>query len=598
VVIALLTGLASAGTLSGFVHSTDSSPLPGVEVYVINTGLQAARTTTDSNGDYSFGSLPDGNYRVWAIPLPGDTQVPRYFPSASSYCEGELLSISSTSTTADFVLPEGVTISGRIFDGEGLPIRDVRVRAETSSEATSRDCFTSDDGWFTVAGLEVEKQWRLQAAKSGFPVQWLGPTYDNAQSPEIDPTEQSDVGDWTLLDGIGVRGQLQGPDGPVTDATVRIYASRQLVQATSDIDGFYTAWGLPPGDITAWATAEGLATTYLPDSDRPTEHISETEENTLVDGVDILMPTEATFSIHLRGSAPRSQGDLSGLSVMLYNDTHTVGRAAVTDDEGTAWFEGLHGGGYEALIYAGNAGHPDDWARDEDGTIRVFELESHMENSTAEIHLPLAITLTGEVVDDDGRPIPGASVIVTPGPNDDTGTQEQEEAIFIESTDSRGEFALVGVPEGSWNIRSQVAPNCETDPGFVTTYWPTEVDPFMEESIELSLSNPVQSLRFVLARDDDHDQMGDRWERRYQLDTTSDDAHEDPDDDGLSNLIEFRLRTNPLTPEGYWEVTRTCGCSAGQPQTTWVWLPLLALAFLRRRDEEVPRTQALPVDRI
>jgi len=597
VVIVTLLGIAHAGTITGSIVGADTAPVINAEVYVINPALQAARTTTGEDGDYEFQSLPAGSYRVWAIPSIGDSHVSRYFPNAFEYCAGDLISVGSAPVTADFILPEGTALGGRIIDADGHPVQDVRVRAESNSGARSRDCHTDASGEFTVAGLEEGSQWRLQAAKSGFPVQWWGSTYDTIESPEVDPTNQADLGDWTLLDGVGIRGTLWGPYGPVADATVRVYGSRQLVQAVSDPDGVYTAWGLPPGEVTAWATADGFATTYLPDSDRPTETISATEENTLVDHVDIEMPSEATFVIALQGDAPLRDGNLSGLTVMLYNDSHTVGRAAVTDDAGMASFEGLHGGMYEALIYAGTAGHPDDWARLQDGSIQVFELESSVDNPPVEITLPLAITLTGEVMDDDGRPVPGAAVIVTPDTDQDTATPDSEDAIFVETTDSRGTFTMVGVPEGRWNIRSQVGPNCESDPGFITTYWPAEVDPSMEETVELSLDTPVQAFRFVLARDDDHDQMGDRWERRYGLNTSWDDAHDDPDDDGLSNLLEFRLRTNPLEPEGYWTVTRSCGCSANTNPAPWMWAPLFLVAALRRRDEEGRRTQVRLSDR-
>ena len=120
----------------------------------------------------------------------------------------------------------------------------------------------------------------------------------------------------------------------------------------------------------------------------------------------------------------------------------------------------------------------------------------------------------------------------------------------------------------------------------------------MATPLQVTLSAPVEALRFVLAADNDHDQMGDTWERRYDLDTDRNDADEDPDKDGLSNLVEFRLRTNPLSPEGYWEVTQTCGCTTTRGASGLVWIPVLMILLHRRRAEAEPRTQVHHAGRI
>jgi hypothetical protein len=50
--------------------------------------------------------------------------------------------------------------------------------------------------------------------------------------------------------------------------------------------------------------------------------------------------------------------------------------------------------------------------------------------------------------------------------------------------------------------------------------------------------------------DDDNDQMPDAWEIQYGLDPFLDDAAEDADLDGISNLNEFLADTDPIVPKG------------------------------------------------
>ena len=184
----------------------------------------------------------------------------------------------------------------------------------------------------------------------------------------------------------------------------------------------------------------------------------------------------------------------------------------------------------------------------------------------------------------------------TAGHPDRIGLLAQEDALFVETTDAQGEYSLVGIPEGDWEVRAQLSPNCTEDPGFVPTYWPAEEDPSMAEALSLTMLRPIEVVDFVLARDDDHDQMADRWERRYGLDTDHDDAYEDPDEDGFNNLMEFRMRTDPHAPEGYWVVSRQCGCAALDAPQTWAWIGPLLFAFSRRRASREPHTQAHRAD--
>jgi hypothetical protein len=586
------------GTISGTIRGEAGGGIADADVYAINSQLAAARVQSDTAGGYSFDGLPAGWYRVWVLPPEGNEHVSRHHPAAAEFCDGALVGLHADSavTDIDLNLPLGVSIEGRILAQDGQGVIDVRIRADSPTGSVSRIAHSDADGRFRVTGLEPGSTWQLQAAVSGTPIQWMGPSYSKDEADLIDPSSEAVTPDWTLLEGVGISGHAYGPDGPVPDAKVRIYGSSQLVQATTDLDGLFEVTGLPPGDVTAWAAAPGLATTYFPDHDRPTETLSADTEGMWIDGLDLDLPAEATVSLQLEGAAPRTAGDLSGLSIVLYNDSQSVGRAAQTDAGGMAHFEALHGGTYTAFVYASAAGHPDDWIRQPSGAIWALTLEGEIDNGTHNLSLAEALTVEGHVMDEDGRPVTGVNIILTEPDSTDTG-QTHEGQFFMGTSDAEGRFEVVGVPGGDWTVRAQTSPLCPSDPGYVAVFWPDAVDPVMAEVLEIEPSIHVNQIVFVLPRDDDHDMMGDRWERRYDLDLDRNDAAEDPDQDGLNNLTEYRWRTDPRTADGVWVTEQHCGCSSASQQTGALWMVLM-LGALRRRGGAAPHRQARHAYRI
>jgi hypothetical protein len=388
---------------------------------------------------------------------------------------------------------------------------------------------------------------------------------------------------WLLRDGIGVAGEVNGPDGPINGATVRIFSTSQIVQTVTDSDGTFMTTGLPPGDVIAWTSAEGVATTYWPTHDRPQDAITTTEDGEWIDNLNFNLPTESRIYIQLNGDAPRKDGDLSNLAVVLYNDDQTVGRSGQSDEDGLVEFRGLHGGIYTAFAYASEAGHPDDWLRASDGSIMAFAVEAEASSDIINVSLPPSITVEGLVKDDDGTPISDASVVFS--------RTDSDGAFAVGTSDQHGRFEIVGLPEAEWIIVAQSSQRCPSDPGHVITYWPNSADPYMAHEYSTAVGTSMRSIEIVLPKDGDHDAMSDRWERRYNLDLFRDDSAEDPDNDGANNLMEFRLRTNPRVPDGEWLIKKGCACSGAAHHSTSFWLAALLILF-SRRDAVQQRKQA------
>jgi hypothetical protein len=582
---------AHAGAIEGWIVDTDGRPVADCDVTAINPRLEAVRTTTDAAGGYAFPDLPPGHYRLWAMPPQGDNRLARYHPDARTYCDGAAISIvgDHSDAAADFRLPLGAHATGTIVDLDGIPVHSAGVTAVPADQpAATRYGSTDSDGAFSIAGLDVADdgaaQWTIRVAVSGWPVQWLGPTYEQEDAAVFDvgPTGATDVGNHALLDGIFVAGTVADPDGPVPGATVRVYSNSQLVQTTTDDLGRYEASGLPPGDVLPWASAEGRGVTYFPDADRPVSAVAVPDEGAFLDDADLDMPFEAAF--HGRVVTAHRHVDLTQIAVLLYNDTHTVGRGALADADGRFFIDQLHGGEYHIFVYAADAGFADAWVRDADGGYQLFSVDDETIMPSVDIPLRPAVRVEGTVVDENGVPVANTAVILTDAVA--TGPAEQAETAHIAQTDGEGYYRVAGLPPGQWDIRALVDPICPGDPGYVPVYWPQQVDPLLWEPIELREGDPTFIARFDLPRDDDYDQMSDRWERRYDLDTTRNDSLGDPDQDGIANLDEYRQGRDPRSPDGDWFTVRRCACATGMPGSGSAVLIVAISALFRRRQSD------------
>jgi hypothetical protein len=589
VIPAWLISLASpalAGSIAGAVLDDGGDPVAGATIAAINPWFSATRTTTGIDGSYRLTGLAAGEYRVAAVPTAGDPRLVRYHPSDRSYCDGLSVRLyeDTARTGVDLTLPRGASIQGQLLDLDGLPLDGAGVTAVPVGDIPAqRTATTDEEGWFHIRGLDVadggDKEWRIKAAVSGWPVQWLGQQYDEADGTifTVGKRGTTQIGGHALLDGILVSGQVSDAEGPVPDATVRVYSSGQLIQSTTDSLGRYSVVGLPPGEVIPWAAAEGRGVTYLPDHDRPMEALL-VDEGELAEDGDIQMPGEARFSVQL--TAP-IQADFSEISILLYNDTHTVGRGATADAEGQVTIDQLHGGSYHLFVYAADAGLADTWIRDADGGLVVFTVDDETFMPPVEVALTRSVRIEGEVIDEEGLPVANAAVLASPPDDSELSVSDNS---FFTHTDGTGRFTLAGLPTGSWQVRTYVDPRCPSDSGYVPIFWPQRVNPSQWESVDLSPDDNPYSIRFELPQDDDHDQMGDRWEQRHRLDTTTDDSAGDPDNDGLSNLEEYRTGRDPHVRNGTWVTVNRCGCaSAPGPRLPWL-VPLLFL-ILRRRDD-------------
>ncbi len=577
-----------AATLSGTVRDADGAPLARATVQVWNQALDSQQITAESDGSFTIADLPPAIYRLRATPARTDNRAPRFLPDERDFCSSVAVTLTDESATElglDFTLPEGATVSGRLLDPDGAPVEGLTVwviGAEEENSGWGRPALSDAAGDFVAVGLDAPASgpglWAVGVVGEGWPTQYGFGTYDTdlAERFEIPALSDQDLGDWELLPGIVVRGTATGPDGPLADADVHVYANSQIRTVQTEADGSYEADGLPAGDVLPWVSAEGHGLTYFPNVDRPTSFLPDPGEGNTLEGADLVAPFEATLPLRVVDAATGLP--LAEVQVLLYNDTHTVGRGDRTDESGLVTIDQLFAGEYELYVWASDSGHADDWVRDADGEPARFVVVGEQANEEVEVALAPAASLHGTVTDDAGLPIEGASI--TASLPDGAG--------ILAQTDAAGEWALTGLAPGEWSIHAGYASYCPGDPGYVTVYWEDEVDPGVDDTLTIEDDSATRDIAFVLPVDIDHDGMSDRWEEEVGLDPSRDDALEDPDEDGALNLQEYWAGTDPFDPP----VTPREGCGCGdkgdERAAAGLLLPLIWFGRRRRPARETP----------
>ncbi len=596
-ILLLASGLALAppayaGVLEGRVLSEAGDPLAGVDIIAYDERLNYGAATSTNDGSWSIRQLPAGRYRIRAMPGQDALYADRFYPSEWDFCSAEAVEIGEDGTASglDIAVPEGGRLSGTLLDLGGNPLAGAAVYAQGVDSRTAlgtRMAETAEDGSFTLYGLDADPgeptDWQCYVRLPSFPNQWLGGTYKDADAAVFSaylPADSAgaaseDIGDFALLDGIRIAGTVYGPDGAVDSGTAFVYASSQVITSPVGVDGVYEADGLPPGDVISWASVDGLATTYWPGSDRPTtERIPAPDEGMNVDGIDLDLPAETVLTLHFSAADGEGVGDLGEVSALLYNDAHTVGRGGPVDDDGTMVIDGLWPGTYDLYVYGSDGGFEDGYAFE--GTVLATSTD-------LDVPLQLAASITGRLTDDAGEGVYGGYVYAFPADDPDRS--------YAAVADSDGYYALLGLPDGFYTVRASYVHYCPSDQGYVTVWWQDALSEDWAAQLQLGAGQAFAGADFHLPDDDDHDAMGDAWEQDHGLDPARDDAAEDLDGDGFSNLDEYLLGTDPNGATGGLSGCKGC-TTAPAPGALTVLSALWAgigLTLLRRRSSQPSR---------
>lgn len=564
---------ALAADLAGTVAGADGAPVVGATVTVYDQRFNYAAATTRNEGQWSISGLPGGPYRVRVQPSNSDPHADLWYPAVWAVCEADIFQLNEESVVedVDISLSVGAAIAGVLADRDNNPVEGAVVTVSGVDERTSlvqRYARTDAAGAYKVVGLDADSSgspFVLESQMAGWPDQYWGGAYDesNAVAVTAAPAGVSELEPFVLLDGISVSGTIRSADGPLESATVYVYSSAQVLVESTTADGSYIADGLPPGDVVAWAGKSGFATTYYPDSDRPGGSVPVPNEGATV-VIDLELPPDNPITLRFSG-----EGDLSTVSVLVYNDTYTVGRGDVVGIDGEVTLTGFYPGNYFVYVYGESGGFTSGFLTDNGGSARVFAVSGP---AAFDVALDSAATLSGRITDDRGLPVYGASVLAR-----EPGGERQ----WSDVTDADGNYEIRGVASTTLELSAQYYWYCPNDPGWVDTWYDTARSSEDARLLAAVSGEHLEALNFSMPHDDDHDNMGDLWEAANGLDPTRDDSAEDADGDGYSNLQEWIWDSDPTGTSG---LPGECACGTGGAAGGGALSALLALlGGMRRR---------------
>ena len=177
--------LSLGGSIEGNISSPGKGPLENIWVwgyYASDPGEWSSFGATDEYGDYTLMGLRSGYWKIFAY---GDTTYAfEWYNDKDTWAEADSVEVTAPDTVSDidFSLEDGGSISGHVYDLEGLPLSGCDVMAYESSffqwGFTAKWDTTIANGSYQITGLRTGDYYVMAATEC----YWMW--YDNHTNPE------------------------------------------------------------------------------------------------------------------------------------------------------------------------------------------------------------------------------------------------------------------------------------------------------------------------------------------------------------------------------------------------------------------------------
>lgn len=461
-------------TISGTVVDNNNDPIEGVTITL--SGTSTGTAITDLSGDYSFTGLDAGTYTVT------ETQPPKYDDggetagtvggvgvgddSVNDIISGIVLAAGDDSIDNDFdeVIRPG-SISGTVIDNNNDPIPNVAIALSgTATDSTT----TNASGDYSFTGLAPGTYTVTETTPAGYSdggedagtidaVTVGDDSVDDIISAIVigsgDDSIDNDFDEIVIVPGT-ISGSVVDQNGdPIAGVQIAL-SGDATATTTTNASGDYSFTGLAPGTYTVTETTPaGMA-----DGGETAGSLGGTVTDDVIADISLLAG-EASVDNDFDESVASIAGTvvdqdtvgIAGVTVVLTgtDPNGAVSETTTTDANGDYSFPGLLAGTY-TVTETTPTGYTDggETAGSTGGTVTddvIADISlaagvDSIDNDFDENVIPDPASISGTVVDDLGRPIPG--VIITLG----------GDVAATTITDADGNYTFPGLPAGTYTV--------------------------------------------------------------------------------------------------------------------------------------------------
>jgi protocatechuate 3,4-dioxygenase beta subunit len=357
-----------------------------------------AETVTAADGSFALEGLPEGDFTLWA---QGERGV-ELRPQVAAGAEG-----------VELVLGEGMMLEGLVTDASEHPLSEVRLTVLHARHSRFFDARSGADGRFQVGPLP-KGDYALVAEKE----EWL-PEY---VSPELVKRRGTVV----LYQPGRLVGRVLSEGAPAPGAEVRAKGGDEGEQVTTaDAQGRFAFEGMKPRNYALTAEREGR---YATGEVQLREMDVTTEEVVLQLGESLYV--EGTVRDDTGRPIPEAR-----VGVWRKND-YGQNWTAHTDAEGHYRIGPLLLGPHVFDVMVPRYRH-----------LENEEFELNRETGPVDFTLTPAVSLSGLLVDEEGAPVAGVSVMLSSSEGElaegtDSSTESEEDGRFVLDAPQAGTWVL------------------------------------------------------------------------------------------------------------------------------------------------------------